>query len=137
MGPVAERRGSARTLAAELIQRADALMYEAKSRRSDRVHVTAVAVEDGQIVDITERASSVRRTQTPLICPRQRANARIQSYSIGVLAADLGHLATSAFSSQHSAFPYGGCSSAVERRTVAPEVAGSNPVIHPKSKSAG
>src|SRR5574339_598373 len=28
--------------------------------------------------------------------------------------------------------PRGGCSSAVERRTVAPEVAGSNPVIHPK-----
>src|SRR5688572_30953181 len=26
---------------------------------------------------------------------------------------------------------YGGCSSVVERRTVAPEVAGSNPVIHP------
>jgi diguanylate cyclase (GGDEF)-like protein len=54
MGPVAERRGAARTLAAELIQRADALMYEAKSRRSHRVHVTAVAVEGGAIVDITE-----------------------------------------------------------------------------------
>jgi diguanylate cyclase (GGDEF)-like protein len=54
MGPVAERRGSARTLAAELIQRADALMYEAKSRRSHHVHVTAVAVEGGAIVDITD-----------------------------------------------------------------------------------
>jgi hypothetical protein len=31
---------------------------------------------------------------------------------------------------------YGGCSSAVERRTVAPEVAGSNPVIHPNSRNA-
>src|SRR4030095_8581643 len=29
----------------------------------------------------------------------------------------------------------GGCSSVVERRTVAPEVAGSNPVIHPTSPS--
>jgi diguanylate cyclase (GGDEF)-like protein len=63
MGPVAERRGAARTLAAELIQRADRLMYEAKSRRSDHVHVTAVAVEDGAIVDIGEprRRSAERR----------------------------------------------------------------------------
>lgn len=28
----------------------------------------------------------------------------------------------------------GGCSSVAERRTVAPEVAGSNPVIHPTSQ---
>jgi len=63
MGSIADRRGSARTLAAELIRRADALMYEAKSRRSDRVHVTAVAVEDGAIVDIVEsrRRSAERR----------------------------------------------------------------------------
>jgi diguanylate cyclase (GGDEF)-like protein len=63
MGPVAERRGTARALAAELIQRADGLMYEAKSRRSDHVHVTAVAVEDGTIVDISEsrRRSGERR----------------------------------------------------------------------------
>jgi diguanylate cyclase (GGDEF)-like protein len=63
MGPVAERRGAARTLAAELIQRADRLMYEAKSRRSDHVHVTAVAVEDGAIIDIAEprRRSAERR----------------------------------------------------------------------------
>ena len=32
--------------------------------------------------------------------------------------------------------PDGGCSSVAERRTVAPEVAGSNPVIHPNSPSA-
>ena len=63
LGPVAERRGAARTLAAELIQRADRLMYEAKSRRSDHVHVTAVAVEDGAIIDINEprRRSAERR----------------------------------------------------------------------------
>jgi hypothetical protein len=38
-------------------------MYEAKSRRSDHVHVTAVAVEDGAIVDIAEprRRSAERR----------------------------------------------------------------------------
>jgi diguanylate cyclase (GGDEF)-like protein len=63
MGPVAERRGTARSLAAELIQRADRLMYEAKSRRSDHVHITAVAVEGGAIVDITEGRQ--RRVQRP------------------------------------------------------------------------
>ena len=52
MGPVADRRGVARQLAAELIQRADVLMYEAKTGRSDRVHACAVAVENGALVDI-------------------------------------------------------------------------------------
>ncbi len=61
MGPVADRRGVARQLAAELIQRADTLMYEAKSRHSGRVHVTAVAVEHGTLVDITGRRSGPNR----------------------------------------------------------------------------
>jgi diguanylate cyclase (GGDEF)-like protein len=52
LGPVAERRGVARQLAADLIQRADMLMYEAKSSRSDRVYSAAVAVEKGVLVDI-------------------------------------------------------------------------------------
>ena len=54
LGPVSERRGSARVLAAELVQRADVLMYEAKSIRSTRVHAGAVAVEQGQLTDITK-----------------------------------------------------------------------------------
>jgi diguanylate cyclase (GGDEF)-like protein len=53
LGPVGERRGFARQLAAELIQHADTLMYEAKSQRSDRVHAAAVEVRDGALVDIT------------------------------------------------------------------------------------
>jgi len=53
LGPVGERRGVARQLAADLIQRADTLMYEAKSQRSDRVHAAAVEVRDGALVDIT------------------------------------------------------------------------------------
>ena len=52
MGPIAERRGVARQLAAELIQRADTLMYEAKTRQSGRVHATAVEVQNGVLVDI-------------------------------------------------------------------------------------
>src|SRR5262245_60513025 len=42
LGPVQERRGVARKLAAELIQRADTLMYDAKGSHSTRVHMTAV-----------------------------------------------------------------------------------------------
>src|SRR5918993_149144 len=64
LGPVAERRGVARKLAAQLIHRADTLMYDAKGRRSDRVHPSAVCVENGQLVEINEsfgRPSSCSR----------------------------------------------------------------------------
>src|SRR5215212_5686041 len=52
LGPVQERRGVARKLAAELIQRADALMYDAKGLKSAHVHCTAVAAQDGQLIEI-------------------------------------------------------------------------------------
>jgi diguanylate cyclase (GGDEF)-like protein len=52
MGPVAERRGFARKLAAELIQRADMLMYDAKGRKSEHVHCTAVRVANGHLVEV-------------------------------------------------------------------------------------
>jgi diguanylate cyclase (GGDEF)-like protein len=53
LGAVQERRGVARKLAAELIQRADALMYDAKGLKSAHVHCTAVAATDGQLVEIS------------------------------------------------------------------------------------
>jgi diguanylate cyclase (GGDEF)-like protein len=52
LGPVAERRGVARKLAAELIHRADQLMYDAKSRKADHVHPTAVGVQNSALVEI-------------------------------------------------------------------------------------
>ena len=52
LGAVQERRGVARKLAAELIQRADALMYDAKGRKSAHVHCTAVAVSNAQLIEI-------------------------------------------------------------------------------------
>ena len=52
IGPIAERRGVARKLAAELIQRADKLMYDAKGRKSEHVHCTAVRVSNGHLVDL-------------------------------------------------------------------------------------
>jgi diguanylate cyclase (GGDEF)-like protein len=52
LGPVTERRGAARKLAAALIHRADTLMYDAKGRRADAVQRCAVDVVDGELVDI-------------------------------------------------------------------------------------
>ena len=56
LGPVSERRGVARKLAAELIQRADELMYDAKSTKSPQVHTVAVRVGDGRLIDIASRS---------------------------------------------------------------------------------
>jgi len=53
LGPVAERRGVARKLAAELIQRADKLMYEAKGERASHIFMLCAEVKDGQLVDRT------------------------------------------------------------------------------------
>jgi diguanylate cyclase (GGDEF)-like protein len=51
---VAERRGVARKLAADLIHRADTLMYDAKGRRAEEVHRCAVRVEHGELAEIKE-----------------------------------------------------------------------------------
>jgi len=58
LGPVTERRGVARKLAAELIQRADKLMYDAKGIKSAHVHTTSVRVVDGHLTDIAPPAVS-------------------------------------------------------------------------------
>jgi diguanylate cyclase (GGDEF)-like protein len=52
LGPVAERRGVARKLAAQLIHRADQLMYDAKSSKADHVYQAAVDVQNSALVDI-------------------------------------------------------------------------------------
>jgi diguanylate cyclase (GGDEF)-like protein len=58
LGPVTERRGVARKLAAELIQRADKLMYDAKGTKSAHVHSTTVKVTDGHLVDMGARTAA-------------------------------------------------------------------------------
>jgi len=58
LGPVTERRGVARKLAAELIQRADKLMYDAKGIKSAHVHTTSVRVIDGHLTDIAPPAAA-------------------------------------------------------------------------------
>jgi GGDEF domain-containing protein len=62
LGPVAERRGVARKLAAELIHRADQLMYDAKSSKADHVHPTAVGVQDSALVEIEGNFIKAPRT---------------------------------------------------------------------------
>jgi diguanylate cyclase (GGDEF)-like protein len=67
LGPVAERRGVARKLAAELIHRADQLMYDAKGSKADHVHPTAVGVQNSGLVEIrgdfvkAQRAAAMER----------------------------------------------------------------------------
>ena len=52
LGEIGERRGVARKLAAELIHRADQLMYNAKETKSPHVHRSAACVEGGALVEI-------------------------------------------------------------------------------------
>jgi diguanylate cyclase (GGDEF)-like protein len=52
LGPVSERRGVARKLAAELIHWADRLMYDAKGEQSEHVYAKAVRVVDGELVEM-------------------------------------------------------------------------------------
>src|SRR4051812_24243790 len=51
---VAERRFVARRLAAQLIQRADKLMYEAKGERASHIYLVRARVENGELIDITK-----------------------------------------------------------------------------------
>ena len=60
LGRVAERRFIARRLAADLIQRADMLMYEAKGQRASHIYLTRVRLEDGNLVEFTDNDSQVQ-----------------------------------------------------------------------------
>ena len=53
LGRVAERRFVARRLAAQLIHRADKLMYEAKGDRASHIYLTRARVLEGELVDLT------------------------------------------------------------------------------------
>ena len=51
LGRVADRRFIARRLAADLIQRADKLMYEAKSERANHIYLLRARLQNGAVVD--------------------------------------------------------------------------------------
>ena len=64
LGRVAERRFVARRLAADLIQRADKLMYEAKGERSSHIHLVRAQLAEGEVVDmLDEDAPAVEDAQ--------------------------------------------------------------------------
>jgi diguanylate cyclase (GGDEF)-like protein len=67
LGPVSERRGVARKLAAELIHRADQLMYSAKTSKAAHVYPTAVRVEGGALHELPDAIAK---------CAARRKNAR-------------------------------------------------------------
>lgn len=54
LGRVADRRFIARHLAADLIQRADQLMYEAKGERASHIYLVKTRLENGSLVETTE-----------------------------------------------------------------------------------
>jgi len=55
LGRVTDRRFIARRLAADLIQRADKLMYEAKGERASRIHLLRARLKDGALVEIPDK----------------------------------------------------------------------------------
>jgi len=54
LGRVADRRFIARRLSADLIQRADKVMYEAKGERANNIHLVRAKLDNGDIVDCKE-----------------------------------------------------------------------------------
>ena len=101
------------TLAQELLERADKLMYEAKDERAERHPLACACVwTKGALIELgpdEHVGVSPRRPAAPLsLEPPAALPARL------------------------CVRQNGGCSSGVERLTVAQEVAGSRPVTHPK-----
>jgi GGDEF domain-containing protein len=65
LGKVSERRFIARRLAAELIQRADTLMYEAKGQRANHIHLVCAKVDNGAVTDLADGdPSTVEQTES-------------------------------------------------------------------------
>lgn len=54
LGSVAERRFIARRLSADLIQRADKLMYEAKGERASHIRFERVGIKNGELAALTD-----------------------------------------------------------------------------------
>jgi diguanylate cyclase (GGDEF)-like protein len=66
LGSIGERRGVARKLAAELIHRADTLMYGAKGKRAEHVYATAVRIENGELIEMTGAFENLPRRTKPV-----------------------------------------------------------------------
>jgi GGDEF domain-containing protein len=62
LGPVGDRRQVARTLAADLIRRADMLMYEAKHEPASHIHLAQARIAGGTLVEVSDDAAPERHT---------------------------------------------------------------------------
>ncbi len=58
LGRVADRRFIARRLAADLIQRADRLMYDAKGERASHIYLVKLRIVDGMLVEAHEEPTA-------------------------------------------------------------------------------
>jgi GGDEF domain-containing protein len=65
LGRVSERRFVARRLAADLIQRADKLMYEAKGERANHIHLVRARIDNGAVADM--RDAEAATVEEPLV----------------------------------------------------------------------
>jgi PleD family two-component response regulator len=65
LGRVADRRFIARRLSADLIQRADKLMYEAKGERANHIYLMRARIENGAVVEMTDEHESPGPTDLP------------------------------------------------------------------------
>jgi diguanylate cyclase (GGDEF)-like protein len=63
LGRVADRRFIARRLAADLIQRADKLMYEAKGDRANHIYLVRQRLDNGVLVEVTDEAPSLEEPE--------------------------------------------------------------------------
>jgi diguanylate cyclase (GGDEF)-like protein len=54
LGHIEERRANARRLAADLLQRADELMYEAKSERANHIYLVRAKIDQGELVELSD-----------------------------------------------------------------------------------
>jgi GGDEF domain-containing protein len=65
LGRVADRRFISRRLAADLIQRADKLMYEAKGERSNHIHLVRAKIDKGVVADAPDDDPSADSVEEP------------------------------------------------------------------------
>lgn len=63
LGRVADRRFIARQLAADLVQRADKLMYEAKNERASHIHLVRQRIEHGALVELTDDGAALEEPE--------------------------------------------------------------------------
>jgi GGDEF domain-containing protein len=59
LGRVSERRFIARHLAADLIQRADQLMYQAKGQRANHIYLMRMKIENGALIEASDEPMPV------------------------------------------------------------------------------